>query len=552
MRYSKTTKAKLNGVVYTPKELADYLAYQMHSYAREDFAEKESLNILDPASGKGELLISLIDVLHKHYPKAKINIDGYEIDPSIAQWTQRILKSLFPYAVINIYAQDFISAAATIAGKYDFIIANPPYIRTQMLGSEKARLLAERFGISGRVDAYYAFLVSVHQLLADNGVAGFITSNKFLSIKSGNDVRNFLIEHYNLHSIVDFGDTKLFEASVLPCTIIFSKGKTIDAKDVKFTSIYEKKDDKNYTLKQTLLFENLHKTGEIKLSDGRFFNIEVGCLNSIEHGVPWNVQSAAKKQWIKKVESNTWQTFSDIGKIKVGIKTTADNVFIGSSWDEQLELLRPLITHRDAGKIKSSHNSRWQVLYPHEVINGKKCSVNLEKYPHSQKYLLKHYDQLVARKYILEARRNWYEIWVPQNPDSWKDRKIVFRDIADEPQFWLDETGAIVNGDCYWIDIFDYVSEDMVYLALAVANSAFIKDFYDARFNTKLYSGKRRFMSQYVEQFPLPYYKTPAAQAAISEVKKVLSNPPGTDNTTHLQTIDHLVEMMFGVNEKNL
>ena len=174
--------------------------------------------------------------------------------------------------------------------------------------------------------------------------------------------------------------------------------------------------------------------------------------------------------------------FSDIGKIRVGIKTTADHVFIGNDWTgdrADLELLQPLITHRDAGQIVSRKNAGWKVLYTHTIENGKKVAIDLEKYPKSKSYLETHYEQLSGRKYVQKAHRNWYEIWVPQNPASWKNRKIVFRDISEKPEFWLDESGAIVNGDCYWIDIDDSVFEETIYLALAVANSTFIEKYYD-------------------------------------------------------------------------
>jgi len=57
-------------------------------------------------------------------------------------------------------------------------------------------------------------------------------------------------------------------------------------------------------------------------------------------------------------------------------------------------------------------------------------------------------------------------------------------------------------GDCYWIDILPSVSEDILLFSLAVANSNFIEKYYDMKFNNKLYSGKRRFMAQYVENSP--------------------------------------------------
>ena len=78
---------------------------------------------------------------------------------------------------------------------FDYIIANPPYIRTQILGSEKAQQLSKKSGLSGRIDAYYAFLLCVEMVLKSDGVAGFITSNKFLTIKSGESVRSFMLDN---------------------------------------------------------------------------------------------------------------------------------------------------------------------------------------------------------------------------------------------------------------------------------------------------------------------------------------------------------------------
>ena len=146
---------------------------------------------------------------------------------------------------------------------------------------------------------------------------------------------------------------------------------------------------------------------------------------------------------------------------------------------------------------------------------------------------MKHFEQLDGRKYIKKAKRNWYEIWV--------HRKIVFRDISEKPQFWLDETGAIVNGDCYWIDINPDVIEEVVYLALAVANSSFIEKFYDVKFNNKLYSGKRR----YVQQFPIPYHNTELAKKAISLVRKILAEDTGNVSIDEKKELDLLVEQMF-------
>ena len=172
-------------------------------------------------------------------------------------------------------------------------------------------------------------------------------------------------------------------------------------------------------------------------------------------------------------------------------------------------------------------------------------AINIDNYPRSKAYLEKHYSQLSARKYIQKANRNWYEIWVPQNPESWKKTKIIFKDISKQPEFWLDKTGAIVNGDCYWIDINDSISEDLIYLALAVANSTFIEKYYDIKFNTKLYSGKRRYMSQYVEQFPIPNPTTPKALEAIHYVKKIIVESDDNNQLYYRKKLDKIISKIF-------
>ena len=111
--------------------------------------------------------------------------------------------------------------------------------------------------------------------------------------------------------------------------------------------------------------------------------------------------------------------------------------------------------------------------------------------------------------------------------------------------FWIDQTGAIVNGDCYWIDIYPSTTDDEIMLALAVANSPFIEKFYDIKFNNKLYSGKRRYMAQYVEQFPIPNPNTHEAQEAIKLVRSIIKKTNKDSFESIKSRVDILVDEMF-------
>ena len=548
MRYKNESKEKSNGIIYTPMEMADFLALEMIKFSKFDLKNAKEVNILDPAIGKGELILSMVSKILAINSDILINIDGYETDATVAAKTEHFIRKQFPSANVSIIARDFLEAIDNIDKKYNYIIANPPYIRTQILGASKAQEISNKMNLSGKIDIYYAFLLYMKKILSDDGVSGYITSNKFFTIKSGSCVRDFMIGNYKIHSIVDFGDTKLFDASVLPCIIVFSNGRTTNPEEVNFTSIYESKNSTSPSSSIVSIFDSINKEGLYSLEDGRVFDYCQGHLHDVSKGALWVIASKERKKWLTTVESNTWLHLSDIGKIRVGIKTTADNVFIGNDWTGEkakIELLRPLITHRDAGQIVAKGKSTWKVLYTHTTVDGKKVAYDIDDYPESKSYLEQHYEQLAGRNYVIKAKRNWYEIWVPQNPDSWKNRKIVFRDISEKPEFWLDETGAIVNGDCYWIDIDSSVFEDTIYLALAVVNSSFIEKYYDAKFNTKLYSGKRRYMTQYVEQFPIPNPNTDEAREAINLVKKIIAGCSEAETTRYMNSINKLTEQMF-------
>ena len=552
MRYSTVSVKKHSGTVYTPSALASYVANELIHYHSDPF--RPEISILDPAIGTGELIKALLPALHSSISHSKIKVVGYEIDALTASSTQQTLSTLFPAITFEIRAIDFIHdyldrLSHSCLEQYDLIIANPPYVRTQVLGASLSQELSNQFSISGRIDLYYAFILSSKKILKKDGVASYITSNKFMTIKSGSDVRNYMLQNFKIHHITDFGDTKLFDAAILPCVITFSLGHTFNKDSVAFTSIYQNLDTCSSVSQNTSnIFDVISKSGFYHTSNKCNYVIQQGSLQSTSFNVPWTLESCESKNWLSKVESNTWNTFSSIGKIRVGIKTTADKIFIRENWTGDLsniELLRPLITHRNAGQIISKNHFLWNVLYTHTTVNGKKVAYDINQFPKSKEYLLQYYDQLSHRSYIQKSKRNWYEIWVPQNPESWAHRKIIFRDIAEHPQFWLDESGAIVNGDCYWIDIYSDVPEDIVYLALAIANSSFIEKYYDIKFNTKLYSGKRRFQTQYVEQFPLPYYNTPLAQKTIAVVKEIIFSGDTSSVSHHKHELDSLVNQLF-------
>ena len=296
--------------------------------------------------------------------------------------------------------------------------------------------------------------------------------------------------------------------------------------------------------------------------EGRCYEIERGDLErSVENKQPWRLTNAHRARRLAAVAERTERTLGEIGDIRVGIKTTADKVFIRKDWDDlpapmrpEAELLRPLITHHLADRWRALELPAEQkiVLYPHATSGNGRRAVELERYPRARAYLESHRDALMARKYVIEAGRAWYEIWVPQQPAEWAKPKIVFPDISDTPRFFLDTSGAIVNGDCYWMALREECSPELTSLVLAVANSSFALKFYDAVCGNRLYAGRRRFITQYVKLFPIPTLDAARRQSVHSLVQSLRELSSGAqEKRKRLEAeLDALVWEGFGQREE--
>ncbi len=540
-RYGDVGEAKADGVTYTPRGLADFVAGRISAVA--DLPTKRPARILDPAVGHGELLLALLALID-----GPVEVYGYETDPAALAEARDRIAAEYPGAALDLrhgsfldhVLDEFSGGLFEDSKKYDLIIANPPYVRTQIIGANRAQQLAQQFGLTGRVDLYHAFLLGMARTLSPNGAAGIIVSNRFMTTKGGASARVGLIEGLNLREIYDLGDTKLFEAAVLPAVVI-ARGKGSEQTKADFVSIYETRAEPSGTASDPLAA--LEQEGVVTTPDGRAFRVLHGRLdNGDDPAGVWRLASDDVEAWLATVNENAWGTFRDIGKIRVGIKTCADKVFLPKEWDHELELLRPLTTHHTARRFRPDPPNR-QVLYPHQTVDGRKCAVDLSQFPESRAYLEKHRETLEGRSYVIEAGRQWFEIWVPQNPADWPAPKLVFRDISEQPTFWMDLEGTVVNGDCYWLT----GEEDLLWLALGVANSTFAECFYDRRFNNKLYAGRRRYITQYVEQFPLPDPKSTAGLEIIAACRNLYARMENGPNPEEERRIDAMVWAAFSL-----
>jgi adenine-specific DNA-methyltransferase len=539
-----TDSRKAQGTHYTPPDLADFLAESLLQRLKPP--PRGPLILLDPACGDGALLAACAKALPADL-RRRVRWLGYETDPEAAARARRTVPGA------QIETADFLEAASggldlfqAAVPQVDAVIANPPYVRTQVLGAERAQALARRFGLTGRVDLYHAFFLAVAAVLKPGGTAALLTSNRFLTVQAGAAVRKLLGEAFDVRSVVDLGDTRLFDAAVLPAITVAVRrlpGRTSKS-PTSFVRVYEERTERaSRSRRSASALEALRRgwTGGIRTPAGRFC-IERGAVRPGAAGQPWVFSTSSGDAWLAHIGRASAGVFGDVAEIRVGIKSTADAVFIRDEWEGvEAPLLRPLLTHHQAARWAAAPGPRPRVLYPHEVVEGRRRAVALEDYPGARAYLESHRGRLESRGYVAKAGRRWYELWVPQDPEAWAAPKIVWPDIAEGPRFFLDRSGAVVNGDCYWMSLKPGQDPRWLPLLLAVANSALATRLYDLRFHNRLYAGRRRYMTQYVREFPRPHLDAPGVPELLSRIEALSSEALET------RDLDDCVAALFGV-----
>ncbi|WP_328392024.1 Eco57I restriction-modification methylase domain-containing protein [Nocardia sp. NBC_00416] len=561
---------KRHGRHYTPATLAGFLAGRV---AERIDVPGQGVRVLDPACGSGELLFAIRDALAARLPGTSVELVGYDLDPAGLSLARRRAAEAGVDAEWR--QSDFLADCAGLPGEsFDAVIANPPYVRTQQLGGVTAQALRGQFGLRGRFDLTHPFVAALPRLLVPGGVLGLLCANRFLTTKAGANLRAVLLADLTPVELYDLGDTKLFEAAVLPAVTIAVRGGARG--NCRYASVYE--DDpggptgpesaaggalaevadsahrpdsaRGGPVADPDLFAALRGAdGATVWRHGRRFTVAVGELATetgpADTSVGWRMSRVGHDDWLRGVSRQMWRTFGELGRIRVGIKTNADKVFIAAHWGDpatEPELLCDLITHHDLRPWRIERSRATRVLYPYDLTRTRRVPVDLARYPRTAAYLEQHREVLAARAYLTGAGRKWFEHWVPQRPHLWRVPKVVFPDISDRPRFALDRSGAVVNGDCYWISLADLGgdggAEDMACLMMGVANSALGLRYYDAMCGNRLYSGRRRWITQYVSRLPLPDPGTSVAAAIVHRVRAFAEEPePGAAAQAELDAL---------------
>ncbi|MDY6868559.1 MAG: N-6 DNA methylase [Chloroflexota bacterium] len=138
-------KRKEAGIHYTPTRLADFVAEQI--LAGTTLPSSKKLRVMDPAVGNGQLLLSLAEHLLA-VGTSDFEVSGFDTSSIAIESASSRLEANFPTIKLELACDDFLEFVLTNYapnGQYslfasappepcDLVIANPPYVRTQVMG----------------------------------------------------------------------------------------------------------------------------------------------------------------------------------------------------------------------------------------------------------------------------------------------------------------------------------------------------------------------------------------------------------------------------------
>ncbi|EAJ9085339.1 class I SAM-dependent DNA methyltransferase [Campylobacter coli] len=434
---------------------------------------------------------------------------------------------------------------------FDLIIGNPPYIRQEELKELKPHLAKNYKVYKGTSDIYTYFYELGFNVLKENGILSFITSNKYTRAGYGEALREFLLKNVKVLEYTDLNGIKVFDSATVDTSILcFEKSKS---KDNKFKYLALSNEILKTCAYDIGLYKDFAEFSQNSLSKESFtFSDE---------------NTSALKAKIERIGTplKEWQGLNIYRGILTGyneafiITTEKRNEILANCKDEAekertAKLIRKMLRGRDIKRYIYEWAGLW-VINAHNGYknqNGEKVeAINIEYYPSLKKHFDEFYPQLEKRA---DKGLTPYNLRNCAYIEEFEREKIVYSEIVRKPQFYLDTklnfyaeaTSFILTG------------ENLKYL-IAFLNNDFVafifKTFYAGG---NLGENGFRYKKAFLEKLPIPKINSKNQKIAdelinlVDEILKVKEQDKNA-NTQELENkINSLVYKLYNLNEEEI
>lgn len=380
-------------------------------------------------------------------------------------------------------------ASRTIqSGGFDIIVANPPYVRMELIKPQKP-ILRKRFPLvhAERADLYIYFYARAHELLRPGGVAAFISSNKWLRAGYGEALRQHLLDAQAFRLVMDFGDLPVFQsATAYPCIFVWQKhprGETSTAwaKVEDLDRCYIEGVRKHFVARSTLVPADQFGSGMPRLATGAMADLKDKMVKS---GLRLGAICNGLLGWGVKTGLNEAFIIDEPTREKLISETPA-----------AAEIIKPIIAGNDV--------RRYDVQFRNKYLIYTYRGVDISKYPSVERHLrpFRSYVDEKGNRVGLDHRatqQEWYELQQPQVAyrQYFEKPKIIYPDIGKELRFAMDERGFYGANTTYFLPTADW-------FLCGVLNSAPVLKWIELSL-ADIRGGYLRFFGQHMEQLPIP------------------------------------------------
>lgn len=429
--------------------------------------------------------------------------------------------SLMTHGSSRVFGFDWAVEFAEVfaSGGFDIQIANPPFVRQELITHLKPTLEKVYPAVyTGTADLYCYFYTRALELLRPGGMLVFISSNKWFRANYGKKLRKHVAEACHIHSITDFGDLPIFQTAAVLVMIFIAQNKKVNTELTIFTQVKSLKPP--YPDMLSIIREHGHTL-----------------LPNAITGANWTLTDATSANCLRKMEAAGIPLSQYVkGQIYWGVKTGFNKAFYidGMKRDELIAqdpksatIIKPLAVGDDVRKWRIESRDRWIIVT--------KIGVDIRRYPAIFSHLRQWQPELEKR---CDQGNYWWELRTCTYYSAFEQPKIIYPEIAKESRFTIDSKGLFPNNKAFIIPVND------LYL-LGVLNSAHIWEYLKS-LCSELLGKSLELRSIYMSKIPIPNASISQREAISNLVKKCIY-AKGINCEEWEREIDERVAILYGL-----
>jgi type II restriction/modification system DNA methylase subunit YeeA len=445
---------------------------------------------------------------------------------------------------------------------FDIVIGNPPYVRHEKIRAIKPILERQNYEVfTSTADLYVYFYEKGYQLLKDQGILAYITSNKWMRAKYGEKLRKFLKEKTAILEIIDFSGYSVFEQTVDTNILIFRKQKPSKEHIFRFLEVKGDIEDIEEYLRKGKSWQTMYQS---KLSDNAWTLGDESVLSLKD-----KIEKAGKplKDWDVKIYRGVLTGFNEAFIID---SEKRDEILRNCKTEEERkrteDIIKPVLRGRDIEKYRYKWAGLWIIVIPAGWTNKHRGRKNPEEFfKENFSSLYNHFisfSNVRSRGKGLFKRDDqgdyWWELRHCDYYQEFEKEKIVWQEMSLEPSFAYDDKKFYTNQTIYIM-----TGENLKFI-LGLLNSK-ISKWYMKNLAYSLSEGAQRWIKQYVELIPLPPItkeNQPIADQIVQKVDQILTLTQSKDYNTnqakqeHVKRLEHeidkIVYKLYGLTEEEI